>query len=318
MHFLPSLEPCQPCKLRPVKILPESDWRARAAAHEARVRPWVEPRLARMSRHERHPVEDFLFEYYSYRPAQLLRWHPGLNFALENGGEYLSHKGYRETATGVFADPSTTAPHRRESIRWLRDMLTLTAARTAATGCFGLHEWAMVYRAETVRYEQWPLRLSAAEIARLVEETGPRCTHFDALRFFTPAARPLNKYQPTRATVADFEQPGCLHANMDLYKWAIKLQPFSASELVADCFELAREIRTLDMRASPYDFSGMGFEPVRIETPEGRAVYETAQRDFAGRAAPLRHRLIAACDEILVAAPLCWGARQPSAVTTPL
>ncbi len=286
-----------------MKILPESDWRARAAAHEARVRPWVEPRLARMSRHERHPVEDFLFEYYSYRPAQLLRWHPGLGFALENGDEYLIHKGYGRFPAGVIADPSTIAPHRQDSICWLRDLLSLTASRPAGTGCFGLHEWAMVYRAEAVRHEQWPLRLPSAEIARLVEETGPRCTHFDAVRFFTPAARPLNKYQPTRATVTDFEQPGCLHANMDLYKWAIKLQPFSASALVADCFELAREIRTLDMRASPYDFSAMDLKPVRIETPEGRAQYETAQRDFAQRAGPLRRRLIAACDEILSLVP---------------
>ena len=302
-----------------MKILPESEWHARRAAHEARARPWVEPRLARMSRHERHPVEDFLFEYYSYRPAQLLRWHPGLGFALENGSEYLTQKGYRETTAGVFADPSTLIGPRRESIRWLREMLAFTAARSAATGCFGLHEWAMVYRAETVRHEHWPLRLTPAEIARVVEEIGPRCTHFDALRFFTPAARPLNKYQPTRPTIADFEQPGCLHTNMDLYKWAIKLQPFSASELVADCFALAREIRSLDMRASPYDFSAMDLIPVRIETPEGRAEYETAQRDFARQAAPLRQRLIAVCDEILGAAPLGWGVpqtRQQSAVTT--
>jgi len=302
-----------------VKILSESDWRSLSAAHESRVRPWVEPRLARMSRHERHPVEDFLFEYYSYRPAQLLRWHPGLGFALENGGEYLSHKGYHETATGVFADPTTLAVPRRESIRWLRDMLAATAARTAAMGCFGLHEWAMVYRAESVRHEHWPLRLTPAEIARIVEDIGPRCTHFDAFRFFTPAARPLNKYQPARPTISDLEQPGCLHTNMDLYKWAIKLQPFSASELVADCFALAREIRRLDMRASPYDFSTMSLAPVRIETPEGRAEYETAQRDFARRSVPLRQRLTAVCDEILGAAPPSRGdprTRPPRAATT--
>ena len=40
-----------------------------------------------------------------------------------------------------------------------------------------------------------------------------------------------------------FEQPGCLHANMDLYKWAFKLAPFAPAELVADCFALARDIR---------------------------------------------------------------------------
>jgi len=47
------------------------------------------------------------------------------------------------------------------------------------------------------------------------------------------------------------------------------------------------------MRASPYDFQALGFAPIRIETPAGRAEYETHQRDFAARSQPLRARLIA-------------------------
>lgn len=252
-----------------------------------------------MSRGESHPVDDFLFEYYTYRPGQLLRWHPGLGFTLENGGEYLIHKGYVETSAGVTADPSTLSPGRLDSLQWLRSMLSATERRPASTGCFGLHEWAMVYRTESVRHEKWPLRLPPTEIARLVENIGPRCTHFDAFRFFTPPARPLNKLALTRENSIEHEQPGCLHANMDLYKWAIKLLPFSSSELVADCFSLAREIRTLDMRASPYDFAAMNLPPVYIETLEGRAEYEAAQRTFSHRAAPLRRRLIGLCDTIL-------------------
>ena len=58
------------------------------------------------------------------------------------------------------------------------------------------------------------------------------------------------------------EQPGCLHANMDLYKWAGKLAPFTPGDLLLDCFELARDIRELDMRASPYDLSGLGHAPL--------------------------------------------------------
>jgi hypothetical protein len=283
-------------------ILSEPVWRTLQAAHEQRVRPWVEPRLRRMSLGERHPVEDFLFEYYAYRPGQLLRWHPGLGVILENGGEFLPHKGYAEAPGGVTAAVSTFTPARIESVRWLRALFERTEARTAALGCFGLHEWAMVYRAETVRHEKWPLRLTPDEIARVVEEHGPRCTHYDAFRFFTPAARLLNKFQPGRDTTADFEQPGCLHANMDLYKWAFKLSPFSSSALVADCFALAHEIRVLDMQASPYDFSALGLTPVRIETAAGRAEYEAAQREFAHRAAPLRRKLRDLCDRILVTA----------------
>ena len=50
---------------------------------------------------------------------------------------------------------------------------------------------------------------------------------------------------------------------MDLYKWAYKCAPLSPSELVADCFALARDIRALDMRASPYDLADLGYPPVR-------------------------------------------------------
>lgn len=47
--------------------------------------------------------------------------------------------------------------------------------------------------------------------------------------------------------------------NRDLYKWAYKLSPLVPSELVADCFALARKIRTLDVRASPYDLADLGY-----------------------------------------------------------
>jgi hypothetical protein len=93
----------------------------------------------------------------------------------------------------------------------------------------------------------------------------------------------------------DQEQPGCLHAQMDLYKWAYKLIPATPAELLADCFALAVDVRELDMRASPYDLAAFGYPPVRIETPAGRAEYARAQAGFAARAAPLRERLLALC-----------------------
>jgi hypothetical protein len=86
---------------------------------------------------------------------------------------------------------------------------------------------------------------------------------------------------------------------MDLYKHAFRLTPLVCSELVADCFELARDIRVLDMRASPYDLSSLGYSPVRVETPGGKQEYAAAQRDFAARGAPLRQRLIDECERLL-------------------
>ena len=111
---------------------------------------------------------------------------------------------------------------------------------------------------------------------------------------------PLNTLSPTSDDRVAFEQPACLHAGMDLYKHAFRLTPLIASDLVADCFELARDIRVLDMRAAPYDLVDLGFEPVRVETAGGKPEYAAAQRGFAERGAPLRARLIAECERLLV------------------
>jgi hypothetical protein len=182
-----------------------------------------------------------------------------------------------------------------------RALLVATRDRAASFGCLGLHEWAMVYRqpAESIRHAAWPLRLGTPGTDAVVESHRIRCTHFDAFRFFTDPARPLNIVQPGQDERVAMEQPGCLHATMDLYKHAFRLSPMVPSELIADCFALAREVRALDMRASPYDLSDLGFEPIKIETAEGKQAYVESQRSFASRGAPLRARLIAECERLL-------------------
>jgi hypothetical protein len=285
--------------LAPTAVLDAACWRARRRAHEERVDAWLTPHLARRRRGEKHPVEDFLFTYYSHRPAQLRRWHPGAGVVLRDADPAEFGRDYRATAAGVTLDTEGVRGRRAESLEWIRTLLVATAGRPAHLGCFGMHEWAMVYRQTQaeVRHNAWPLRLSPERTAAVVEERGVRCSHFDAYRFFTAPARPLNLLNPTRETQHAHEQPGCLHANMDLYKWAYKLSPLVPGELVADAFELAREIRTLDMRASPYDLADLGYPPVLVETPEGRAEYAAAQRGFADRAARLRARLLDALPE---------------------
>ena len=278
-------------------MLDETTWRARAAAHEARVDTFVAPHLARRSERVKHPVNDFLFTYYSQRPAQLRLWHPGYGVGLADAPEYAGLKGYRDgTVSHEYVAAHSTL------IDSLRRLLHATAARPAQLGCFGLHEWAMVHRAtesDTGTRHDWPLRLGAAGTDRVVESHRISCSHFDAFRFFTPSARPLNTLEPGSGDRAAYEQPGCLHGNMDLYKHAFRLTPMICSDLVADCFELAREIRVLDMRASPYDLADLGYEPVRIETAGGKQEYVAAQRDFAERAAPLRRQLVEECERLL-------------------
>ena len=282
-------------------VLSREEWSDRAAAHAARVDALVAPHLERRADRVKHPVHDFLFTYYSQRPAQLRRWHPGLGVALADAPEYAGLKGYA-------GDPVTVSAAHVESQRGLVEglhaLLSATAGRTPQLGCFGLHEWAMVHRAGSAggTRHDWPLRLGQDGTDTVVESHRISCTHFDAFRFFAPTARPLNTLQPGRDDRPAFEQPGCLHAGMDLYKHAFRLTPMVSSDLVADCFELARDIRVLDMRASPYDLADLGFEPVAIETAAGRAAYVVAQRGFAERGAPLRARLVQECERLLDAA----------------
>lgn len=287
-------------------VLPEPEWQSRALVHERRICAWTDPHQARAARGEKHPVYDFLFTYYGFRAAWLRRWHPGPGLLLAGAAAraFLRDPEYHETDHGVSLRPDALPEKRRPFVLWLRSLLAATTERPGFFGCFGLHEWAMVYRQtpEEVRHNQYPLRFAPAELARIVEAQPLRCTHYDAFRFFTTPARPLNRTELTRETCVEHEQPGCLHANMDLYKWAYKLSPLAPAELVADCFELARDIRELDMRASPYDLAALGFTPVKIETPEGRADYEQQQRAFAERARPLRLRLITLCDHLLKSA----------------
>ena len=291
---------------RAVIVLDRAEWTARAEAHAARVDAFVRPHLARRASAVRHPVHDFLFTYYSHRPAQLRRWHPGYGVALADADAYASLRGYAAArGSGQLLAHTVSDDHlaaQRPLIASLHGLMNATASRTAHFGCFGLHEWAMVYRQPETRHD-WPLRLGPGGTDTVVESHRIACSHFDAYRFFTPEALPLNVLSPGRDDRAAYEQPGCLHAGMDLYKHAFRLTPLISSDLVADCFELARDIRVLDMRAAPYDLLDLGFEPVRIETPAGKQEYVEAQRAFADRAAPLRARLVAECERLLGVAP---------------
>ena len=65
-----------------MRVLAGAQWRARAADHRERVVAITGPHRERARRGESHPVLDFLFTYYSHRPARLERWHPGPGIVL--------------------------------------------------------------------------------------------------------------------------------------------------------------------------------------------------------------------------------------------
>ena len=276
--------------------LTRAQWTALAQAHAERVDELTSGHRERRSRGERHPVEDFLFEYYGHRPAQLRRWHPGPGVVLLDAHEpYGSRSGYVLDEGGAARlDMEAFLARRGRAVRFVRELLEATLSRPGTHDCFGLHEWAMVYRLQPgqQRHEQLPLRLGQAATDAVVEGHRIRCSHFDAYRFFTPPAVGRNALAPTREDQAAWEQPGCLHAGMDVYKHCFKLAPAIPSDLTLAAFELAREIRELDMAASPYDVGDFGVAAVPIETAQGKAEYVARQRDFTLRSNALRGRLL--------------------------
>lgn len=287
--------------------LARAEWTARARAHEAAVDELTAGHRERRGRGERHAVDDFLFEYYAHRPAQLRRWHPGPGVLLEDAAEvYAGRSGYVVDESGsVRLDVDDLVARRGRTLAFVRDLVGATLSRPGTHDCFGLHEWAMVYRLQPgeQRHEQLPLRLGQAETDAVVEGHRIRCSHHDAYRFFTPDAVGRNSLRPTREDQADHEQPACLHAGMDLYKWCFKLAPAVPSGLTLDAFRHALRVRRLDMQASPYDLSGLGLAPVAIETTEGKAQYVARQRELMVTSNSLRRRLLAVTDLLDPALP---------------
>lgn len=279
-----------------VQVLSVANWQARAETHAKRAELLTRPHLERKARGVKHPIEDFLFTYYNLAPAQLRRWHPGAGVTLQDASERSDWKWYETAFDGLRVDATGFLQKRGKTVDYIELLFKATLGRAPSFGCFGLHEWAMVYRMEPedLRHQALPLRLGAPATDKVVEAHPIRCSHFDAYRFFTPEAAPLNELRPTRANQPETEQAGCLHAGMDVYKWTMKLGPLVPGELLLDTFELARDIREVDMQASPYDVSEFNLPAIPIETPEGKLEYAQRQRVFTERGNALRERVLAA------------------------
>ncbi|WP_104128613.1 3-methyladenine DNA glycosylase [Cryobacterium sp. Y57] len=275
------------------RVLGTAEWRSLEQAHEERADAFTRGRRERAATGQTHPVEDFLFTYYPFRPGLLRRWHPGAGVLLQGAAAEprANWKWYRREGSDSQVDAAAFFEKNERVLRFIGSLLSATRQRPAQFGCFGLHEWAMVYRQGEHRHVA-PLRLGQSDTDGVVDGNRVACSHFDAFRFFTPAAIGRNQLQPTRENQPVLEQPGCLHAGMDIYKWVIKLGPLVPGEVLLDSFELARDIRQLDMEASPYDLAAWGYAPVAVETAAGKAEYVRRQRGFTERSNVLRDRVV--------------------------
>ena len=317
-------------------VLREEDWRKEAVAHSLALDSLLYPSSSAKSRFQPkrkqalhkpsvkthlvsdNPIYNFLHSYYKYSTADLKKYSPGMSVTMagalpsadsdmlnekfmsfnEIGGCYNVSQ-FRQLAGGKYS---------LERITRDRDILRSTSTKVPFFGCFGLHEWAMLYSGSgstTTRHqESTPLRVDQQTIDAVVGVPGQlRCTHYDAFRFFQPAAKPINAVKTlSRENTPRHEQPGCIHANMDLFRYAYQLYPFVSSALLVQALTLALEARKIDMRASPYDVSAFeGCEvPICVETSQGRKLYIEEQERVAAAAVPIRKALLDIYDEVLI------------------
>ena len=192
-----------------------------------------------------NPVYNFLVSYYGLKGSRgvrrLLAYSPGpyvpFNIAAAGSAavpppltKYLQHdkaRGY------LYYDPALMACGASKQLEWNLNLLKATRANAPILNCHGLHEWAMVYKntAEEKSYQpQLEFRVAQEEIDRVVETSTLRCSHIDALRMFSEdAQRDIpNEFgsigvDVSREDQAILEQPGCIHAAIDLLKWCLKV-----------------------------------------------------------------------------------------------
>ncbi len=212
---------------------------------------------------------------------------------------------------GCSTATSSTKQSFRGTFEYFQSILVATLQAEPILFCHGLHEWAMQYQPEghppppSSQYQSHlPFRVDQLTINAAVERRGVYCTHVDALRFFAPAAKSWNHFGEYgtnlgRKDQITLEQPACVHANMDLLKYAVRLSPWIDGDVVGDALEVALKARTLDLASSPYDVSSYGLNPIPIETSQGRSRYRELQAELLSIAKPLRQRILDAYNDFL-------------------
>jgi hypothetical protein len=123
-------------------VLRRAQWLEREHAHAARVDAATHGHLSRRPNGWKHPVEDFLFTYYSHKPSALRRSHPGPGVVLRDAArqERAGWRFYRADGADVTLDVDAFVETRSATVTFVRELLSRTLERPAQLGCFGLHE----------------------------------------------------------------------------------------------------------------------------------------------------------------------------------
>jgi len=120
--------------------LSRSAWLAARAAHQARIDQLLGGHTTRRSHGIPHPVVDFLFKYYSFRPAKLRRWSPPTNtLLLDTAPDETDHPASFQ-AVGTHCQMVPPPTSRAAFIEWAFHYLQAISLREPLFHCHGLHE----------------------------------------------------------------------------------------------------------------------------------------------------------------------------------
>ena len=238
------------------------------------------PHLARRQAGQKHPVHDFLFTYYSFSPAKLMTWQPGLAAERDGRGPRpaaAADRGHQDDS--LVATASRPAAHR--------------LLRPARVGDGAPHRRDPPRRPAAPRRSGHRRRRRVAPDRLLALRRLP-LLHPDGAPDERAVARP-RRPGGVRAAGLPARDDGPLQARVPALA-AGRLRPRRRLLRARVGRPRGRHARVA-LRLHLW-----GFEPIKIETAEGKRAYAAHQRAFADRAAPLRSRLVEACDLLLSAA----------------
>ena len=161
-----------------------------------------------------HPIYNFLHTYYRYSTDSLLKYSPGLLMVsnrlvgatqsdLDEGllhDQYLvfDREGGARYDIKELAGESKQSRKKLDTLKRNLQILKSSSQRQPLFSCYGLHEWAMLYKNNEKHQNALDTRLSQEQIDAVVENNPLRCTHYDAFRFFAKDAQGLNRLPLTR------------------------------------------------------------------------------------------------------------------------
>lgn len=224
-----------------VRVMMKETWLQAAKEERNRVNRLLNPNDYQ---DRNHPIYNFIFVYFFFNRKILFQYSPGIHVEIEgvhDSQELMSINLAPELQSvssqrNFLAISSNEKKISKKFLQRTLHLLKSIQSKLPSFWCFGLHEWAMQYNSiqqtstKNSTFQSLPLRVTQQQIESLLnpprhenQYSVPRlrCTHYDAIRFFTPSSVPLNAVSPspTRLTVDQFDQPGCIHVNMDLFKY---------------------------------------------------------------------------------------------------